>query len=326
MIWLSEIILQQTRVAQGLPYFQKFSHEFPTVFDLAEANEATILRHWQGLGYYTRARNLHKCAKTVVDNYDGKFPADFEQLQRLEGVGKYTAAAIASFAFHQPVPVVDGNVYRVLSRVFGITKNIASGAGQKYFFQFSESLIDRDDPYHYNQAIMEFGATVCTPANPSCESCIFNVECFAFKNRCIQSLPVKSRKKPVKKRFFHYLVLKYGDKYLMHCRSSKDIWQRLYDFYLIELSKLNDFDQLMDHPETNWSKANNILLSGDSKIYTHILTHQKILAVFYLMEIERLTNLPERLENQAYHFFEVDEIENLPKPILIDNYLNEHIF
>src|SRR6185369_7763226 len=191
-IWLSEVMLQQTRVAQGLPYYERFVCSFPTVFDLAMATEQNVLRLWQGLGYYSRARNLHRCAKEVVEKFNGHFPNSFNELSKLPGIGDYTAAAIASIAFRQPVAVVDGNVYRVLARVFGIEKDITSGEGKKHFFSFANELINKERPDLFNQAVMEFGALHCVPKKPKCGECIFSKSCEANQRNLQAVLPIKS--------------------------------------------------------------------------------------------------------------------------------------
>lgn len=326
MIWLSEIILQQTRVAQGLPYFLKFVEAFPTVFDLAAASETKVLRLWQGLGYYSRARNLHTCAKTVVEKYKGKFPDSYRELLKLKGVGKYTAAAIASFAFNEPVPVVDGNVYRVLSRVFGITDDIGSSQGQKTFAQLAETLMDRDNPHDYNQAIMEFGATHCIPTSPDCHNCIFTDDCHANKHNLQRDLPVKLKKVKVKTRYFQYLVIQDKGKILLRQRRRNDIWQGLYDFYLIENTQPLDIDQLGQPQKPEWLIPKNLTLRNMSHEYRHILTHQRILARFF--HVAPASGFSPDLLGEAdnFQFYSMDEIKDLPKPILINNYLNEHIF
>ena len=233
-IWLSEIILQQTRVNQGLPYYEKFIEAFPSVDKLAAASEQKVLRLWQGLGYYTRARNLHKCAKMIVNSYGGSFPASYNELLLLPGIGAYTAAAIASISFNESVAVVDGNVYRVLSRVFGISTEINSPKGKKEFFELANQLIDKKNPAMFNQAVMEFGALFCKPVNPSCESCTFKASCFAYNNNLVASLPVKKKNKPARRRYFYYFVIQSGKSLLMSKRGKKDIWEGLYDFYLLE--------------------------------------------------------------------------------------------
>ncbi len=247
-IWLSEIILQQTRVAQGMPYYQKFVENFPTVQELANADEETVLRLWQGLGYYSRARNLHAAAKYISEELNGIFPTTYIEIKKLKGVGDYTAAAISSFAFDEVQAVVDGNVYRVLARFFGIEKDITSSEEKKEFRELAQKLISTKEPAIYNQSIMEFGALQCVPKNPNCKNCPLQENCTAFAKNLIEKLPVKSKKTVVKDRFMHYLVFVNGEesnkkdkdnknsekKVLVHKRQEGDIWQGLYDFFVLE--------------------------------------------------------------------------------------------
>jgi len=245
-IWLSEIILQQTRVAQGLPYFLRFTESFPNIRALADADEETILRHWQGLGYYSRARNLHAAAKFVSGNLGGKFPGDYESLRRLKGVGDYTAAAIASFAYGEAVPVVDGNVFRVLSRYFGIETDIATPVAKKQFRALARELMPKSDAATFNQAIMEFGALQCVPKSPDCGVCPFNGSCVALKKRIVSRLPVKSKKAKSKDRFLHYLVLidESGNTSIRK-RSENDIWHNLYEFPMVETNMASEPDDAL---------------------------------------------------------------------------------
>lgn len=320
-IWLSEIILQQTRVVQGLPYYEKFVSHFPTVEDLAAATEQEVLRLWQGLGYYSRARNLHACAKMVVETYDGEFPGTYDELLKLKGIGKYTAAAIASFAFDQAAAVVDGNVYRVLSRVFGIDADIASTKGAKVFEQKANELISKEEPADYNQGIMEFGAIQCTPVNPSCGICPVSESCFAYNHNAQARLPVKTKKVKVKTRHFAYVVFTDGERYFMKERGPKDVWQGLYDFYLIEGKTQSDTEQIM--AQLAEKSKNQILLADESIEYKHILTHQRIFAKFYQVKVQDLSWLEEAGELKAYT---LDQMVDLPKPKLIQNYLEDAIF
>ena len=320
-IWLSEIILQQTRVVQGLPYYEKFVNTYPSVFDLASASETEVLRLWQGLGYYSRARNLHACAKMVVTDYDGNFPDNFEELLKLKGIGNYTAAAIASFAFDKPNAVVDGNVYRVLSRVFGIKDDIASSKGPKVFQEKADELIPQDRPADFNQGMMEFGAMQCSPATPACGLCPLSLECYAFNHSEQHKLPVKTKKVKVRNRYFNYIVIKSGTRYYMKERGPKDVWQGLFDFYLIETSQEEATEELMQQlPET---LKTGTIISDESKVYKHILTHQRIFAKFYLLELQSQSAVPIPEGLQA---FTVDQIKDQPKPILIQKYLEEVIF
>jgi len=238
-IWLSEIMLQQTRVAQGLPYYEKFVSAFPTVHNLADASEDTVLKLWQGLGYYSRARNLHATAKYISNDLNGVFPNTFEELLKLKGVGDYTASAIGSICFNLPTAVVDGNVYRVLSRFFNINTPINSSEGIKTFKKLAQELLDTSNPGEFNQAIMEFGARQCAPQSPDCPNCVFNDKCLAFQTKKVKELPVKIRKTTVKKKYFNYLVFISDDqKTILQQRLEKGIWQQLYEFPLIEADKL----------------------------------------------------------------------------------------
>jgi A/G-specific adenine glycosylase len=313
-IWLSEIILQQTRVAQGLPYYERFVKTFPTVFSLAKAPEQQVLRLWQGLGYYSRARNLHTCAKNVVSNFGGKFPALYKELTKLKGVGPYTAAAIASIAFKECIAVVDGNVFRVLSRIFGIDKDIASQEGKKIFVEKANELIPKEQPDLFNQAMMEFGALHCLPQNPKCDTCIFAKACEANQNGLQKVLPVKSKKLKARNRYFYYFVIHHQNKILMNKRGGKDIWQGLYDFYLIEAKRSKKIEGLMNDDK---------LLKGstkvsESKIYKHILSHQKLMVRF--VEVEWQSS---KLPSVELKWFTKKEVAALPKPILIAKYLAE---
>lgn len=319
-IWLSEIILQQTRVVQGLPYFRQLITRFPDVFTLASAKEKEVLRLWQGLGYYTRARNLHRCAKTIVKDHKGKFPASFEALKKLPGIGAYTAAAIASFSFQEPVPVVDGNVFRVLARVFAIDKDISQQATKEFFFQLASQIITHASPDVFNQAMMEFGATQCMPKNPNCSECIFTKTCEANRLGLQQMLPVKSKKTKVRHRYFYYLVFVKEGKIMMKKRTGKDIWTGLYDFYLVETDRKQQLQKVMKETESilelkdiHWQKV--------SKIYRHVLTHQIILARFVPVMINSKSNF--KKPELSLRLYSAKAVQALPKPVLISRYLAE---
>ena len=324
IIWLSEVILQQTRVAQGMPYFYNFAEAFPTVYDLAAARQEQVLRLWQGLGYYSRARNLHACAKEIVEHYGGRFPQSYQELLKLKGVGAYTAAAIASFAFNETVPVIDGNVYRVLGRVFGIKNDIASIQGQKKFREQAEVLVPEGKANVYNQAIMEFGALQCTPSNPACLLCPLSEMCYAYQHGLQRELPVKVKKTKVRSRFLHYLVVRYNDKIWMKQRGTEGIWAGLYDFYAIETPQAATLEQLDDPLLRSLLAQDNASIEGSS-LYRHVLSHQRLHVVFYTIT---LTGKPENLENEENRLqaYSVQQIEELPKPILIDNFLQKEIF
>jgi A/G-specific adenine glycosylase len=326
-IWLSEIILQQTRVAQGLPYYQRFIARYPDIQDLAHAEEKEVLRLWQGLGYYSRARNLHTCARMIVNELGGIFPGTYKELLQLKGVGKYTAGAIASIAFKESVPVVDGNVYRVLARVFGVTEDIASMQGTKAFYVLAQSLVPKEDADLYNQAIMEYGAIHCTPLNPKCTSCIFKADCVAFHTDRQYMLPVKSKRVKIKRRFFHYLVIQDDDKLYMKRREGRDIWEGLYDFYLVEDKQLRAMDRLED-PLVMLVRRYQLSIVSTSTPYQHLLTHRRLYVQF--LHVQATTQFIQEaaalLRQAGIGAFTIAQTEELPKPTLIDNFLKEKIY
>jgi A/G-specific adenine glycosylase len=285
-IWLSEIILQQTQVAQGLNYYIKFTEHFPTVTDLANAPEDTVMRLWQGLGYYSRARNLHAAAKFIKSEHKGKFPATYDTIKALKGVGDYTAAAIASFAYDLPHAVLDGNVYRVLSRLFDLHTPINSTQGKKEFQLLADELLDKKKAALHNSAMMEFGALWCKPQNPKCESCVLQEHCLAFKHGSVLQLPVKDKKTKIRSRYFHYLIFNYKDSVYIQKRKEKDIWQNLYEFYLLET----------DAPETEENVLSNnalALMAATFKVgkitslKKHILSHQHLFGTFYELQLKQ---------------------------------------
>lgn len=323
-IWLSEIILQQTRVDQGLPYYYKFIEGFPYVTDLANATEEHVLRLWQGLGYYSRARNLHKTAKLIVSEHSGQFPRSEEGLLKLPGIGPYTAAAIASIAFDEPVPVVDGNVYRLLSRYYGIHLDILSTKAFKHFYQLGLRLIDKQNPGDYNQAVMEFGAIQCKTGKPDCNNCLLNMGCIAAQNNWQLILPVKKKKAKSRNRFFNYLILTIDNKILMRQRTGNDIWQGLYDFVLIETEKPHLFNSL-DHKVIDRIKNEIVHINTNDNIIRHILTHQILNVNFALIELAPNAECIDWLVKEGYSWYGPDEIEELPKPVLISNYLDNSL-
>lgn len=285
-IWLSEIILQQTQVAQGLNYYLKFIKKYPQVNDLARAPEDEVLKLWQGLGYYSRARNLHASAKQVQTDFKGTFPTNYTDIRALKGVGDYTAAAISSFAYNQPYAVVDGNVYRLLSRIFGIETPIDSGTGKKEFQELAATLLDPKNPALHNQAIMEFGSQYCRPVNPDCPGCVFNSKCFAYKTRKVALLPVKSKKTKVRNRYFNYVVLIDKDNnILLHRRGENDIWQGLYEFQLIESEAELLMEEVLELPKFKALVKKKYTLLHSSHIYKHILSHQHLYTRFFVVKV-----------------------------------------
>lgn len=311
-IWLSEIILQQTRVDQGQSYFNKFIESYPNIHSLAQSSEKEVLKLWQGLGYYSRARNLHFTAKYISSQLNGKFPTDHKDILNLKGVGEYTAAAISSFAYKEPYAVVDGNVYRVLSRIFGIQSAIDSSEGKKLFKKLASELIDIKNPDTFNQAIMEFGALQCSPKKPNCETCPFRLECFALTNNLISKLPKKDKKIKKRNRYFNYLVIINNDNIYLNERTQKDIWQGLFDFPVLETKEttpsFNSIKEEFSHLK--------LTLKSKSLEYKHILSHQKIYAIFWLVCNEN----PEKI-NSKFNKIPLKEINNYPVPKLIDNYI-----
>ena len=316
-IWLSEVMLQQTRVDQGLPYYLKFVKSFPTVHDLANASEEKVLKLWQGLGYYSRARNLHHTARYISRELDGIFPNNYEELLKLKGVGDYTASAIASICFDESTAVVDGNVYRVLARVFGMDIPINSSKGIKAFKELAQELIDPQNPGTYNQAVMEFGARYCKPQNPNCEDCIFSTRCEAYRTNRVKKLPVKLKKTKVEKRFFNYLVfLSEDNKTLLKKRTQKGIWQMLYEFPLIETSKNIDVAQLKENEDfKRISKTFGIqsVAMYNKEPIIHKLSHRHLYTRFWIVECIKLR------ENGV----PLSEAQNYAVPVLIGNLISE---
>jgi len=318
-IWLSEIILQQTQIKQGLPYYESFVKHFPTVFDLAKAEEDTVLKHWQGLGYYSRARNLHYTAKYVVDNFNGKFPNSYKDLINLKGIGDYTASAISSICFDEKCAVVDGNVYRFLSRYFGVETPINTSKGIKEFKLLAQSLLPNKNIGEYNQAIMEFGSRQCSPGLPECSKCPLNNSCFALQHKTVNSLPVKIKKTNIKKRFFNYVVLVTKDqRTLLIKRKGKGIWQNLYQFPLIESPDTWSMRQIVKS-----SKFNSIIQQSSFEInlfneleIVHKLSHQHLYTRFWIVTVNQL------LEKGI----SVSEIEKFPVPTLISNFIDSFNF
>lgn len=320
-IWLSEIILQQTRVAQGKPYYERFVAAYPTITDMARTEERELLRLWQGLGYYSRARNLYQTARYVTEHLEGKFPNTYHDLLKMKGIGTYTAAAIAAFAYGERVPVVDGNVYRVLSRVFGIEEDITTTTAKKTFAALAMRLIQAaNDPATYNQAIMEFGAIHCTPVAPDCLLCPFQQDCVAYQTGRQHRLPVKAKKAPVRDRYFTYLVFRNNGKLAMRERTDRDIWQNLHDFYLLETDELKAELRDLVLSETIRGVVQKGVLAEPQISSTQLLSHQRIRAQFYLIDLpdEAIGSLPTDLQWYAF-----EEINHLPKPVLITNYLEK---
>jgi A/G-specific adenine glycosylase len=306
-IWLSEIILQQTRVDQGMSYYHKFIEAFPSIQELAAADEEQILRLWQGLGYYSRARNLHAAAKDICEKHNGYFPENYQEIRALKGIGDYTAAAIASFAFNEPFAVVDGNVYRLLSRYFDINIPIDSSKGKSLFQSLAQELLHAKAAAIHNQAVMEIGALVCKPKQPDCINCPLNHSCLALERDTVASRPVKQKRTTVRERYFYFLVFEENERTVIERRSSKDIWQHLYQFPLVETNEIMDLDevkQLTQHAPSQISEE-----------YVHLLSHQRIRARF--LHFDRM---PGSLTS-GWKVIGRPELSEYPLPRLIDRYL-----
>jgi len=316
-IWLSEIILQQTRVVQGIPYYMAFIKEFLNVEDLANASEDKVLKMWQGLGYYSRARNLHFTAKDIAKNYGGKFPNDYQKILKFKGVGTYTAAAISSFAFDLPYAVVDGNVIRVLSRVFGVEIAFDTTLGKKKYQELAQNLLDKKNSAENNQAIMEFGAVQCTPQLPKCRSCPFVSDCVAYNTNSIEKFPLKSKKIKVKKRFLNYLLIKNENAVILGKRN-KGIWKGLYEFPFIEYSSKNTDEAVIASDKwVNFFKKSDYKIEAVSDEFIHKLSHQQIYAKFWIVNIKEF-------ELEQYSFIKNSELKNYPVSRLTDKFLKEH--
>lgn len=316
-IWLSEIILQQTRVAQGLPYYERFVETFPTVFDLANASEEQVLKLWQGLGYYSRGRNLHKTAQIIAFELNGKFPKTYTELLKLKGIGTYTAAAIASFSQKEVVPVVDGNVFRVLARYFDVETDISSATAKKVFTAIANEIIDIKRPDLFNQALMEFGALQCVPKNPNCSVCIFNESCAALQKKKVDLLPIKLKKTKVTERFFNYLVLEdeRGNS-LIQQRTSKGIWHNLYEFPLIESENELSEKEIIEKISATSFLTNKLISIKpfDEKSVLHLLSHQRLKIRFW--EIKVGGSIENGLSKEA--------LKKFPFPIVIFNFIEKN--
>lgn len=315
-IWISEIILQQTRVEQGLPYYVRFIQKFPTIKHLALAKEDEILRLWQGLGYYTRARNLHAAAKTILVDHRGVFPKTFEEIKKLKGIGDYTASAIASIAFDLPHATIDGNAVRVLSRLFMLKENFNSANGKKKFKDFANELLDKKNPASFNQALMELGATICKPKNPDCHQCPVIIHCLAYERKLQHKFPLKKKKVSVKNRYFNYAVIKNRNKLLLTRRTGNDIWKNMYDFPLIEAERLLPEKLFKKALEKKFETA-SVQIKGYSNVYEHKLSHQTIYARFFFTALH-----PKSQKTDGYHSKE--QMDKIALPRLIHRFIEEN--
>ena len=314
-IWLSEVILQQTRVKQGLDYYNNFIRHFPTIRKLATAPETTVFKLWEGLGYYSRCKNLIATAKYIDIQLHGKFPDKYDAILALKGIGPYTAAAISSFAFNLPHAVVDGNVFRVLARYFGIYAATDSTTGKKQFTLLANELLDKEEPGIYNQALMDFGAVICKPKLPLCIKCMLNKNCNAFLNNAVQQLPVKEKSITKKTRWFYYLIIELDEKVYVRKRASKDIWENLYEFFLIEVKVTLLFDNL--HIIADVLGTADFEVINISPFYKQQLTHLNIQGQLIRLKISSPLAL------NGYDLVSKIALQKLPFPKFISNYLKD---
>lgn len=319
-IWISEIILQQTRVEQGLAYYNNFIRRFPTIQQLAKAPDEKVFKSWEGLGYYSRCRNLLATARFIVKEYNGRFPDSYEEIIGLKGVGPYTAAAISSFAFQLPYAVVDGNVFRVLSRFFEIDTATDSTEGKKLFSALAQSLLDKEQPGVYNQAIMDFGAVICKPAAPLCTTCPLRKKCLAFHQNKVEVLPVKQKKTKVRERFLNYFLLMYKNEIAIQQRTTKDIWQDLYEFPLIETAKaMRPATILKQEAFKKWVGDSVITVSSTVIKTKQLLSHQVIQGQFITLKTDR-----KPVGNTGWQWVKKKNLAGYSFPGLINQYLSEH--
>lgn len=319
IIWLSEIILQQTRVDQGMPYFQRFAERFPTVTEFAAADEDEILKLWQGLGYYSRGRNMHKTANVVMEEYAGYFPKRYDDLIKLKGVGEYTAAAISSFSSNEAKAVVDGNVFRLLSRYFGINEPINSSRAKKLFTDLANDVIDKSQAGLSNQSLMEFGSLQCKPKNPLCETCPLVLSCDAYKTGRVDILPVKLKKTKVRERFFNYVIAVKGRQVLFHKRGGNDIWQNLFEFPLIETEAPITAQELIGSEEFVSLFGDEVLSTGSYGVVKHILSHQRIMANYVF-----ISGYKDRFEGKKDWFYtDIESLDQFASPKIIFAFINK---
>ncbi len=321
-IWLSEIILQQTRAAMGVKYYEAFIKKYPTIVDLAGAPDEEVFKLWEGLGYYTRCRNLLATARFIANNLNGTFPNQYEDILALKGVGPYTAAAIASFAFDLPYAVVDGNVFRVLARCFGIDTAIDSNEGKNSFTALADELLDKNKPAQHNQAMMDFGATICKPVGPLCDECPLQNGCIAYQTGTVNELPVKEKKILKKTRWFTYFIFTVDDKTMVHQRAQKDIWQQLYEFYLLETGE----NKLWKEEEVTAFLHHHFSIEDFNLLYispqlSQQLTHQNVNAMFIKIKLKKI---PEVL--QQHQWVTGEQMQALTFPKIINEYLQSLSF
>jgi A/G-specific adenine glycosylase len=317
-VWVSEIILQQTRIDQGMNYYFRFIQRFPDIESLARASEDEVLKIWQGLGYYSRARNMLYAARQIMEEYGGRFPASYVEIKKLKGIGGYTAAAIASISFGSVHAVIDGNVYRVLSRIFGIATPIDTSNGKKEFSEMAHSLIDKRNPGQFNEAIMDFGALQCIPRKPNCQQCPYNKNCLALKNDQVDLFPVKLKKVKQKDRYFSYLYIKNGEYFFLGQRKTKDIWHNLYQLPLIETNSPIDETILISLPEFKaLFNEFKVTVEADGPEIIHLLTHQRLHIRFFQIDVCQMAT------NSEWIMINKRQLSKFPLPKPIDNYLSD---
>lgn len=321
-IWISETILQQTRVAQGISYYRRFIQAFPDVESLAKAESDEVMKLWQGLGYYTRARHLHEAARQLILYHGGKLPGSFRELIAIKGIGEYSAAAIASIAFHEPVPLVDGNVFRVISRLYRIGFQQGTAAAKKAVREIAGKILDPERPGQHNQAMMEFGAIQCIPRNPGCPACIFRSTCKAYRSGKVEEYPATGKRSKLKDRFFNYLFIQSGERTIIRKREGTDIWKGLYEFPLIETSAEVTENDLTGSPD--WKTLLNGIQPVSitvSEPFKHLLSHQRVHARFFIVILE---SIPPRLREKYLHI-PIQDLGEYPVPRLIERFLEEKL-
>ncbi|HYK76194.1 MAG TPA: A/G-specific adenine glycosylase [Daejeonella sp.] len=321
IIWLSEIIMQQTRVEQGMPYFHRFAENYPTVAHFASATEDEILNHWQGLGYYSRGRNMHHTAQKVMEEHAGYFPKKYDELIKLKGIGEYTAAAISSFSANEAKAVVDGNVFRLLARYFGLNTPINTGAGKKLFTELANQLIDKNQPGTYNQAAMEFGSLQCKPVKPHCPACPLLPGCQAYKQNRIDELPVKIKSQKIRNRHFNYIVAHTNRGILLHKRGPNDIWQHLHQLPLFETPTSANAVDIIQSADFKNIFGPKTIIKNVSRPPKHLLSHQRLHAQF--IEIDNFTE--PNLEKHDWFWATTQDLKQLAQPKLIFEFLEKFL-
>ena len=321
-IWISEIMLQQTRVNQGMDYYLRFIKRFPDIKSLAKADEEEVLKHWQGLGYYSRARNLHFSARYIQNELGGFFPENYEEILKLKGVGPYTAAAIASIAYNMPHPVMDGNVFRIISRIFGIDEPINTAKGQNLISEKVNTIFIKEEAGDFNQAMMEFGALFCTSKNPHCENCVLRNSCVAFKYNRVKDLPIKLKSRPPKDLFLYYFVIlnEKDDSIYLRKRENSGIWKNLYDFPSFDTDKKVSYSQMTESDEFKTLLNNQSYIISKPKFLKHQLSHKNIFANFFLIRIKEKLKF---IKNTSLIAVKPDKLREFPVSRLITTYLDE---